>query len=123
MGVSAALFICNAQRSILASVATQVGADLGLSLTSLGLLSSAYLWGYAPLQIPAGRIADELGGVTTIFACLLLWCVGRSLTSSSPPTRRGECVGAAFTLPAVAAFTQPAVAGTHAGRLPRSSRR
>ena len=52
------------------AISTQVSQQFGLSNTESGLLTSAFLLTYTALQIPAGLIADRIGGAKTLLVSL-----------------------------------------------------
>jgi ACS family glucarate transporter-like MFS transporter len=65
------------------SVAGQfLQTELGLSNTQLGYVFSAFVFGYALSQAPAGRIADRLGPRMVIALGTLWWGVFTALTAS-----------------------------------------
>lgn len=57
-----AMLLCNAHRSAFSVLLPLMASDLGLGLWEVGLLQSAMLLGYLAGQLPAGRMADVLGG-------------------------------------------------------------
>ena len=58
------------------SVATPaIMKDFGLSASEMGLLSSAFLWTYAMLQIPVGSIIDRIGVAWVNRVAAFLWTV------------------------------------------------
>jgi MFS family permease len=50
--------------------------DLGWSTADRGLVSSAFFWGYAATQVPAGYIATRVGGAKVLLAGVILWSIG-----------------------------------------------
>ena len=48
----------------------------GWSATERGLVSSAFFWGYALTQVPAGYIAARLGGARVLAAAVFVWSAG-----------------------------------------------
>lgn len=63
--VLAVLFVSTAinylDRTNLSVAAPHIQHDLGLSATELGVILSAFSWGYAFLQIPGGWLLDRIG--------------------------------------------------------------
>lgn len=58
------------------SVATPaIMEDFGLSASEMGLLSSAFLWTYAMLQIPVGSVIDRIGVAWVNRVAAFLWTV------------------------------------------------
>ncbi len=49
--------------------------DFGISATQLGMVSSAFLWTYAMLQLPIGSIIDRLGVPWVTRVAVVLWTV------------------------------------------------
>jgi sugar phosphate permease len=63
-----------------ATAATDIRKELGLSNTQLGLLFSAFAYPYAIFQIFGGWIGDRVGPRWTLFVCGLIWAVATILT-------------------------------------------
>jgi ACS family glucarate transporter-like MFS transporter len=59
--LNAGLLFCYVHRSALAVAAPFMMKELGLSMTVMGLLLSAFFWPYAFLQMPAGWVVDRFG--------------------------------------------------------------
>jgi sugar phosphate permease len=53
--------------------------DLGLSVGTMGVLMSAFLWAYAFSQLPAGILIDRVGPRRVLPAGLALWSVAQML--------------------------------------------
>jgi MFS family permease len=71
-----AVSFCNyADRSVLSAVMPAIRTEFGLSLTELGLLSSAFLWVYAIAASPAGYIGDRFSRKKVIVTGLVTWSV------------------------------------------------
>lgn len=68
-----ALLLCNADRMINSVAQIPMAEELGLNMTSLATLQSAFLSGYGLTQIPGGYAADKLGGPRVLFGGMLLW--------------------------------------------------
>ena len=67
----------------------QIGREFAISNTRLGWVFSAFLIGYASLQIPAGLLARRVGPRRVlIFACVW-WGLFTALTALVPPQVRG----------------------------------
>lgn len=58
----------------------QMGADLSLDASKLGIILSAFFFGYAFMQIPGGWLADRFGSRKVIIAAVLMWSVFTGLT-------------------------------------------
>ena len=70
------------QRSAISVPLQEIGRDLSAEATwfgdatrALGFLQSAWHFGYAVFQIPAGRLADRIGGRRAIVLLAMLWSV------------------------------------------------
>ena len=71
-------------RSCLGVAADVVGAELELSLTQMATAMSAFFWGYALAQIPAGLLGQRIGPRRALTLYATLWslcCLGFTLTS------------------------------------------
>jgi|APGre2960657444_1045066.scaffolds.fasta_scaffold00277_10 ACS family sodium-dependent inorganic phosphate cotransporter len=71
--------LCNVDRALLSVAGVPIAAELGLDSVMLGVLQSAYLWGYGLGQVPAGVLADRLGGPRVLLFGLALWSVATAL--------------------------------------------
>ncbi len=67
-------------RATLAVANPLIRQDLGLSISDMGLLLSAFLWAYAFAQLPAGALSDRLGPRLTLTLGL---AAGRSARCSA----------------------------------------
>ncbi|MEY4699689.1 MAG: hypothetical protein RIR85_1109, partial [Pseudomonadota bacterium] len=74
-----AYFLSYAFRAVNAVIAPELIADLNISHSELGLLSSAYFVGFALMQIPIGMALDHFGPRRTESALLLLALVGSAI--------------------------------------------
>ena len=50
-----------ADRAVFSPVVGEIRADFGVSLAQIGLLSSAFFFAYAALQVPFGLVAERVG--------------------------------------------------------------
>lgn len=57
----------------------QLMLGFGISAGGLGILSSLFFYGYAPMQIPAGMIYDRFGARTVLAVMILLCAAGAFL--------------------------------------------
>ena len=62
-----------------AVVALDVQRDFNISASVTGLLASAYFWGYAVIQFPAGLLSDSLGPRKTVTLFLIIGGIGSLL--------------------------------------------
>jgi len=88
------------------TISTLVSQQFGLSNTESGLLTSAFALTYTIIQIPAGLIADRIGGAKTLLVSLcvvtvapLIFISGNSLDAALL-SRAIAGVGAGMILPA-----------------------
>jgi sugar phosphate permease len=66
-------------RATLAIANPLIREDLGLSLSEMGILLSAFLGAYAFAQLPAGALVDRLGPRLMLTLSLGLWSVAQAL--------------------------------------------
>ncbi len=59
-------------------------SDLGLTHIQLGMILSAFAWGYALFQFPGGILGDVLGSRKSLTLAAILWAVLTVLTGLSP---------------------------------------
>jgi MFS family permease len=74
-----AVFINYIDRGNLGTAAPLVRDELALSNTQLGLLLSAFFWGYAPGQLPAGWIAERFDARRVLAVGLAVWGAATAL--------------------------------------------
>lgn len=74
--------------------------ELGFSTHTMGWLLSAFLLGYALLQIPGGWLADRFGPRDVLFAAVLWWSLFTALTAVAPvlPLARWFTVAWSFAI-------------------------
>jgi MFS family permease len=83
----AVALVAYVQRSAISVPLQEIGRDLavqeswfGDATRALGFLQSAWHFGYALLQIPAGRLADRIGGRRAIVLLAVLWSLATAVT-------------------------------------------
>ena len=69
LGAVVMLFV-SVHRSLFSVGIVPIQKELGLGASTVGVLQSAYLAGYALTNAPGGAIADRLGGAPVMLACL-----------------------------------------------------
>jgi len=79
--LSAVAFIDRVNLSVAGAKFTE---EFGISNVRLGLVFSAFLFGYAIFQIPAGWLADRFGPRRMLTLGLVLWGVFSALTAAIP---------------------------------------
>ena len=83
----AVALVAYVQRSAISVPLQEIGRDLAVQNTwfgdatrALGFLQSAWHFGYALLQSPAGRLADRIGGRRAIVLLAILWSLATAVT-------------------------------------------
>jgi MFS family permease len=66
-------------RAALAVANPLIRHDMGLSISEMGLLLSAFLWAYAFTQLPVGALIDRFGPRRLLAAGLALWSTAQLL--------------------------------------------
>lgn len=92
---AAAYVLSYALRAINAVIAPELMADLQLSNADLGLLSSAYFFGFGAMQLPIGIWLDRYGSRRTEAALLMFAAIGSAVFATSD-TLAGLWVGRAL---------------------------
>src|SRR5262245_42234955 len=64
----------------IATAASEIRKELGLSNTQLGLVLSAFAYPYLLFQVFGGWIGDRFGPRRTLFICGLIWATATILT-------------------------------------------
>jgi MFS family permease len=83
----AVALVAYVQRSAISVPLQEIGRDLavhnsgfGDATRALGFLQSAWHFGYAFCQIPAGRLADRIGGRRALVLSCILWSLATAVT-------------------------------------------
>lgn len=77
--LSAAAAIAYVQRPLMGAAATVVRVEHRFTLPQMGVLLSSWLWSYAALQIPAGRLADLWGARRSLALYCAVWSLATML--------------------------------------------
>jgi len=77
-------FMASIGRVSFSILAVPIQQQYNLRLTEMGLLQSALLVGYLFGQVPAGLVADRLGGPQTLCAGLIAWSIASMAMALSP---------------------------------------
>ncbi len=81
-------------RATLAVANPLIRQELGLSISQMGYLLSAFLWSYAFSQLPTGAMVDKLGPRRLLTIGLSLWSIaqllGGMVQSFNRATRRAS---------------------------------
>ncbi|WP_324196273.1 MFS transporter [Bombilactobacillus apium] len=72
--------VCFIDRSAISIALSYIGRDLYLSTATLGVVSSAFFFSYALMQIPGGWLTDKFGSYRTIIVAILFWSLFTLLT-------------------------------------------
>jgi ACS family glucarate transporter-like MFS transporter len=90
------LFVLSAvaylDRTNISIAGVQIAREFAVDNTHLGWVFSAFLIGYASLQIPAGLLAKRVGPRLVLSLGCLWWSAFTVLTSLVPPAMRGALV-------------------------------
>lgn len=57
--------------------------EFTLTPVAVGYLLSAFIWSYAPLQLPAGMVLDRWGTRKTAARCIAFWSAATALTGAA----------------------------------------
>src|SRR5437868_6466113 len=68
-----AAVIAYVQRSAISVPTKAIEADLGIGPAEMGAVLSAWYWGYAAFQLPAGWLADRWGSRRAVVLYAALW--------------------------------------------------
>ena len=68
-------------RVVLSASAPSIRSELGFSLMTMGLIQSAFRWGYALFQIPGGWLGDKIGPRRALTLIVTWWSVFTSATA------------------------------------------
>ena len=67
-------------RTVISLSIVQIGEDLTLDASKLGIVLSAFFMGYALMQIPGGWLADRFGSRKVIVAAVIAWSIFTALS-------------------------------------------
>src|SRR5262245_13916817 len=70
-------------RSSIGVIAPDLAAEVGLSAAEIGLLSSAFFFAFAAVQLPLGMAIDRFGPKTCLLVCATITVVGTVLFASA----------------------------------------
>eukprot|EP00963_Diacronema_lutheri_P002341 scaffold155_cov347-Pavlova_lutheri.AAC.20 len=74
--MSVAFVLCNMDKVNMSVAVIPMAEELAWSPTQRGIVSSAFFLGYALTQIPAGWIANRVGGEKVLWAGVAIWSFG-----------------------------------------------
>ena len=67
-------------RTVISLAIVQIGEDLTLDASKLGIILSAFFVGYAFMQIPGGWLADRFGSRKVIVVAVIAWSIFTALS-------------------------------------------
>lgn len=67
-------------RTVISLAVVQMGKDLSLAPSDIGIVLSSFFIGYAFMQIPGGYLADRFGSRKVIITAVLAWSIFTALT-------------------------------------------
>ncbi len=77
-------FVAYVLRTNMSIAGENIMADLGLSKIQLGMVLSAFAWGYAIFQFPGGVFGDVLGSRRTLSIIAVVWGILTLMTGMVP---------------------------------------
>lgn len=81
--------ICNCDRINISVAILPMAKYYGWSQTTVGVIQSAFFWGYVLTQIPGGYLADKYGGKQVLAAGVVVWSTMTILTPLAASTNIG----------------------------------
>lgn len=81
--------ICNCDRINISVAILPMAKYYGWSQTTVGIIQSAFFWGYVLTQIPGGYLADKYGGKHVLAAGVIMWSIMTLLTPLAASTNIG----------------------------------
>ncbi|BBD97218.1 MFS transporter [Sphingobium amiense] len=73
-------FLTYLDRAVMATAIPFISAEFGLSSVAAGSVLSAFFFGYALMQIPAGILADRFGPARLLLTAVILWTIFTGMT-------------------------------------------
>jgi MFS family permease len=70
-------------RTVLSIAMPVLIVQFGLTPIAVGYLLSAFIWSYAPCQLPAGMVLDRWGTRSTAARCIAFWSAATALTAAA----------------------------------------
>ncbi len=110
----AILFLINVlnfyDRNVAGALAEPMKAEFNLSDSDIGLLGSAFIWLYAIVGVPLGRMADRVSRKSILMLGLIVWSALTAMNALAQNfshlmvTRLGVAVGEAVVAPSAASW-------------------
>ena len=107
-------------RVCIATAAPAMRAELGLTDAQLGIVFSAFTFGYAVFEVPSGWMADRFGARVTLTRIVVWWSLMTAATGAAAGFASLLAVRLLFGLGEAGAF--PSMARVYARWLPRAER-
>ncbi|MET3851236.1 MULTISPECIES: MFS transporter [unclassified Paenibacillus] len=79
----AAWIVSYIDRTVVSLALSQIGLDMKLEASALGVVLSSFFVGYALMQIPGGWLGDRFGSRKVIVFAVLMWSVFTGLTGAA----------------------------------------
>ena len=118
------MLLASADRTIFSLGSLAIARDLSLSMSTVGLLQSAFFWGYGVTQVLGGVAADKFGGAKVLLMGLGMWSVGVAMIPAATltPAPIAVIVAARVLFGAASGCTMPASAAAVASCVPAERR-
>ncbi len=82
LGLTVAIYmITYMDRSVISVATPSIMEELGMDLVTMGLILSAFRWGYALFQVPGGLLGDKLGPRRALTLVVAWWSAFTALTA------------------------------------------
>ncbi|GIL76827.1 hypothetical protein Vretimale_8701 [Volvox reticuliferus] len=95
LGTAVSFVICNLDKVNLSVCIIPMARDYGWSPTTVGLVQSAFFWGYMLCQLPGGYFNSKLGGRRILPAGVLLYSAATGIVPAVAATVPGLCLSRA----------------------------
>ncbi|GLC36163.1 hypothetical protein PLESTB_001373700 [Pleodorina starrii] len=95
LGTACSFIICNLDKVNLSVCIIPMARDYGWSPTTVGLVQSAFFWGYMLCQLPGGYFNSKLGGRRILPAGVLLYSAATGIVPAVAATVPGLCLSRA----------------------------
>jgi len=115
-----AMLLASADRTIFSLASLAIANDLDLTMATVGILQSAFLWGYGATQVLGGVAADTLGGARVLLFGLFFWSLAVAVVPASAvsPFPVATLIAARFLFGAASGCAVPAAAAAVAAYVP-----
>lgn len=114
--------ICNCDRINISVAILPMAKYYGWSQTTVGIVQSAFFWGYVLTQIPGGYLADKFGGKQVLACGVVMWSIMTMLTPIAASTSLGVLLAARALLGVGEGVAMPAMNNIISKWVPESER-